>query len=525
MVAQLDGFVRICFQVGPLRRNGRTAHRAVAVANGNTRLGADEFGLWVSKGAGAWQESFARRFIASGPEPCQRLAPGTRSSSPWRHGSCSQRFLLPSLCPRAMRRIVPWTILLSVALGSVYWLKYSGIFLSIAILGAVVLEQIRGFEGEARGTFRRRLCCSMAIAFIAPVLALKAWNYSISGSDFVETLRAFQPAQNGLQNGGAPRGNCLRREHRPLCGTIRSRAGRARSGHDLPERARLAGSGARACPVDHLPTPDGSQAGRLYPKCHNPRRPCSTRRLPCPELSRGAAFQLRLGRCCEPYWILFELLIFVLLSQNAPEIRVSRPARLALAATAIFQIFLFLWIPVMWGRLFWLVLHSPHYDAGAADLWDTDLSKYGTREIDERVKSLLRGPGDVVAPAVYSESRFRYRYHARIRRPPAAARNLFRSPRANARQGRSQLLFNGSTGVIRSGANYPGGPGPLQPARFQAADGTRDAQVHPGKTMGAGSGRSPWQGLDLDRRNGLRAASAPLSTCIGRAPAVSACFP
>ena len=120
----------------------------------------------------------------------------------------------------------------------------------------------------------------------------------------------------------------------------------------------------------------------------------------------GLRFSYALGRCCEPYWILFELLIFVLLSQNAPEIRVPRPARLALAATAIFQIFLFLWIPVMWGRLFWLVLHSPHYDAGAADLWNTDLSKYGTRDIDERVKSLLRGPGDVVAPAVYSERAF-----------------------------------------------------------------------------------------------------------------------
>ena len=62
--------------------------------------------------------------------------------------------------PGAMRKIVPWTILLSVALGSVYWLKYSGIFLSIAVLGAVVLEQIRGFEGSARH-FSPAPCCSM----------------------------------------------------------------------------------------------------------------------------------------------------------------------------------------------------------------------------------------------------------------------------------------------------------------------------------------------------------------------------
>ncbi|MEP6714358.1 MAG: hypothetical protein ABJC09_02215 [Terriglobia bacterium] len=305
----------------------------------------------------------------------------------------------------AMRKIVVGTILLSIALGAVYWLKYSGIFLSIAILCAVVLEQVRGFQWKRAAPFAGALLL-YAIAFLAPVLGLKAWNYSISGSDFVETSAHFSPPRTAARMGE------LLAETAFGASTIlfAAQPGAAQLGPTPPMNYPNARAWLVRTPGLIL------LATFLFLMARRPRGYIRNVTIlaavvplvgfPALSFVAGLRFSYALGRCCEPYWILFELLIFVLLAENATEIGIPRPARLALAATAVSQILLFLWIPVMWGRLFWVVVHSPHYETGAAELWNTDLSKYGTRDIDERVKSLIHSPSDVVVPAVYSDRAF-----------------------------------------------------------------------------------------------------------------------
>lgn len=96
------------------------------------------------------------------------------------------------LAGSAQRWIIARTALLSLALGSVYWLKYSGIFLSFAILGAILIEQFRG-------RLRTRAVSSLLIlalyggALVVPVLALKAYNFRRSGSDFIESAAPAVP--------------------------------------------------------------------------------------------------------------------------------------------------------------------------------------------------------------------------------------------------------------------------------------------------------------------------------------------
>jgi hypothetical protein len=123
----------------------------------------------------------------------------------------------------------------------------------------------------------------------------------------------------------------------------------------------------------------------------------------------GTRVTSAIGRCCEPFWIFLELLIFAMLSQQSKgAISAFRRARTYLALATGFELLLFLWIPFSAVRESWYISHSPAhiYKTGAADLWVVDLSKFGTRDIDARVKSLMRGPGDVVVPAIYSNRGF-----------------------------------------------------------------------------------------------------------------------
>jgi hypothetical protein len=129
--------------------------------------------------------------------------------------------------------------------------------------------------------------------------------------------------------------------------------------------------------------------------------------LPVLSFFGGAHFSFAMGRLCEPYWILLELQLFWLLSQTQKQPMARyRNARVLLGLATAFQLVLFLWIPYDSAVEALKIVRTPAYQSGIEDLWDTDLSKYGTRDIDERVKSLIHSPHDVIVPAMYSNRSF-----------------------------------------------------------------------------------------------------------------------
>jgi hypothetical protein len=122
----------------------------------------------------------------------------------------------------------------------------------------------------------------------------------------------------------------------------------------------------------------------------------------------GVQFTVSIGRCCEPFWILAELFILLLLSQTSRPIGAGvSPARAILATTTGIQLLFLLWIPVSAVQEYlFMTYRRPPYQAGSADLFIPDLSRFGTRQIDADVKSQLRGPSDLVVPATYSNRSF-----------------------------------------------------------------------------------------------------------------------
>jgi hypothetical protein len=121
----------------------------------------------------------------------------------------------------------------------------------------------------------------------------------------------------------------------------------------------------------------------------------------------GPQFAYAFARCCEPYWIISEFWILALLSRPPKGSPTGvQTMRAGLGLLTLIQLSLMAWIPYVAVREAWKFAHSPPYRAGAANLFVTDLSKYGTREIDERVKSQIRSPEDVLVAAVYSNRAF-----------------------------------------------------------------------------------------------------------------------
>lgn len=299
-------------------------------------------------------------------------------------------------------RLVAWTMLLCLGLGGVYWLKYSGIFLSIAILGAVVIEQFRS-------RIRAQTISSLLVlilyggGFLAPLLGLKAFNYARSGSDFIESSARVGPPRSWARVEGFLSETAYNAG--PILFSADSGAARVAGAPQTPRGWLIRLPGfllliaffylmARQSPgyVRNLTLLSG-----LVPLAG----------FPALSFFGGAHFSFAIARCCEPFWILLELQILWLLSRPAasPSL-LERKARTALALATAFQLLLFLWIPFDSAREAWKIAHTPAYESSAADLWDTDLSKYGTRDIDDRVRSLLRGPRDIVVPAVYSDRAF-----------------------------------------------------------------------------------------------------------------------
>lgn len=290
-------------------------------------------------------------------------------------------------------RLIVRTVVFCFFLGAVYWLKYSGIFLSLAILPAVVIEQFR-VRLRTAAVSSLAVLALYAIAFAVPIVALKAYNYAASGSDFIESTARSSP-------------------HRD---TLRLARFLSETAYNAAPTLFSADGG-----MDRLAGSDQTARGWL---ARTPafllllaffylmfRRPSTYQRnvailcglvplilFPALSFAGGPHFSFAFARCCEPYWILIEVQILVLLSES--------PRHIVLALAAACQIALFLWTPFFYAKEALKIARTPPYQASAADLWDTDLSRYGTRDIDENVKSLIRGPKDVVVPAIYSNRAF-----------------------------------------------------------------------------------------------------------------------
>lgn len=302
------------------------------------------------------------------------------------------------------KRLAVRTVILCLALGLVYWVKYTGIFLSIAILIALLIEQFRS-------VIRTRLLSSLALmllygaAFAAPAIALKEYNYSRSGTDVIESTARYS----------------VRRTPQRLLGFFRETAFRGAAILFSPEDGidRIAGPQltARAW-IMRVP---GLVLLFLFFYLML-RSPSSWIRnvtvlcgavplvmLPLLSFASGSRYTFSMGRFIETYWILLELLVLKLLAERPPEESPRlRIARRALALTAVIQMTLFLWIPYIDLREIWVILHSPArtYQTSAANLWDSDLSRYGTRDIVKSVESLVHGPNDIVVPTIYSNRAF-----------------------------------------------------------------------------------------------------------------------
>jgi hypothetical protein len=310
------------------------------------------------------------------------------------------------LASGSRKRIVIRTAILCLALGFVYWLKYSGIFLSIAIVIALVMEQFRTI-------IRRQLLSSLTLIalygamFCAPALALKMYNYSRSGSDFIESSAHYSPPRTPQRLWGFISETAF--ASAPVLFSAQPGSDRIAGGSPTP-RAWL------------TRTPGLLLLFLIfYLMFRRPRSWIRDMTILCaavplvifPLLSfvSGARFTFSLGRCCEPYWIFLELAVLKLLAEPAPRVEDGpglRLARYGLALTAAIQTILFLWIPIGVVKDSWFIAHSPAwtYQTTAAHLWDSDLSRYGTRDIVANVKSLVQSPTDIIVPAVYSNHTF-----------------------------------------------------------------------------------------------------------------------
>jgi hypothetical protein len=300
--------------------------------------------------------------------------------------------------PKLRKSLIARTALLCCVLGSVYWLKYSGIFLSVAILGAVLIGQFRG-----RRTLRTAplagILALYAASFLIPIAGAKAYNYMRSGSDLLEATVHRTPSPSAM------------RYARFLAEAAWSASAVLFS--PGPGLTRIADS--LSLPLGWLVRLPALALLGLFFYLMLQRPPTYIRNVallcglvplvgfPALDFIGGAHFSFALGRCCEPFWILLELWVLALLSGPSADAVKLRWARTGVAVTATFQMILFLWVPWEAAGEAWKMAHRPRYQTGIEKLWDTDLSKYGTRDIDDRVHSLMRSPDDVIVPALYSD--------------------------------------------------------------------------------------------------------------------------
>jgi hypothetical protein len=297
-------------------------------------------------------------------------------------------------------RMILRSVILCLALGAVYWLKYTGIFLSIALVTALVAAQFASL-------IRRRFVATLGLlvlygaSFAAPALVLKLYNYSRSGTDFIEASAQYSRPRTFERFVGFVREGAF--HSAPILFSAAPGIGRAAGG----------GSPAR----EWLLRVPGFTLLFLFLYLML-RRPPSWERnatilcaviplvvFPLLSFATGPHFTIAIGRCTEPYWILLELMILKLLAEGPAAARgATRIAWRGLALTTAIQTAFLLWIPFSAIKESRSIAHSPtaSYRTTATGLWNPDLSRYGTPEIVAAVKSLVRNSQDVVVPALYS---------------------------------------------------------------------------------------------------------------------------
>lgn len=303
-----------------------------------------------------------------------------------------------SLSATLRNRIVAKSALFCLGLGAVYWLKYNAIFLSGAILLALLIEQFRT-------VIRKRLLWSLAVltlygaAFVTPAIVLKIYNYARSGTDFIEASASHSPARTPARMTG------LVEETAFYASTVLFSAG--------PGANRVAGNWLFSAPAWFVRLPglvllfliiylmwkrSSSWLRNMAILCLG----VPLLAFPLLSFAGGARFTFALTRSCEAYWIFAELVVIRLLSEGPGTHRAAWRTFFVLTA---FQLMLFLWIP----RLAINDIHSIiktkkwNYQTTATRLYQPDLSTWGARDAVENIKSLVHSPKDVIVLAVYSE--------------------------------------------------------------------------------------------------------------------------
>jgi hypothetical protein len=301
------------------------------------------------------------------------------------------------------KRTIFQTTLLCAALGGVYWLKYSGIFLSLAVLVFLLAGQAGSLRQRPFRIALAVLACYGA-AFALPILAQKAYNYSNTGSDLIE----------GVISRHRPKTAALIGQY--ISETVTSASTTlftARPGMERLTQERDEG----VFPwIIKLPgiflVLICMSAYRWMPQWAPGRMASLTVAVPIfgfPALSSitGVRYVTGLGRSCEPYWIFSELVILALISRK-PSLSGSayKWAGTGLMIATAMQFALFLWVPKLELQRAWQFAREPLYAAGPKALGVEDLAKHGTRDIDNQIKSLVRSSSDVIVPAVYSNHGF-----------------------------------------------------------------------------------------------------------------------
>ncbi|HWE49880.1 MAG TPA: hypothetical protein VG273_08830 [Bryobacteraceae bacterium] len=323
--------------------------------------------------------------------------------APWLIGAA----LSLSRGPCGWDRARIWKVLgLCLALGSVYWLKYSGIFLGAAVSGALVLNVFRV-------SFRQRPWLALGVAalcgasFGLPILLEKAYNYSRSGSDLVEATvaRGVRPRTPELTRGLIE--DTVFDSGGILFGAA-SGAGRITQGVPLV----IKGSRLDYRPAHWLVRLPGLLllVFFLYLILGYPNpfvRDMAMLLVALPvvgslalSIATGTRFVAALGRICEPSWIFIELLILVMLSaRTAGRDSMSRTAWASLAALTAIQVLLFSFLPFEAVKDAWKDARGPRYQSGAASTWVPDFSGTDSRSVSASVAALVRKPADVVVSA------------------------------------------------------------------------------------------------------------------------------
>jgi hypothetical protein len=303
---------------------------------------------------------------------------------------------------RLRLRTIGLAALLSLACGAVYWVKYSAILMSIAIVGAVALSQLRcALRGRAPALVGALLLYVVALG--AGPVALRALNYSRSGSDLldvsvkrnrprtVEMFRSFV-AEETL--------NASAVLFSPQPGLDRVTEGHSDTFKWLLRTpgllllGMLLWLGLRYLPPHFRDTAFLLAAVPLIA-------------FPALSMLGRTRFTTAIERACLPSWIFLELILLLLTGEVTSSQKVLKPKiRMVLAALAASQILFFLWTPVTAARGAFRIARRPKYDSTANALYATELSRISSRKAVARIHSVVKSRNDVIVPATYSDRAF-----------------------------------------------------------------------------------------------------------------------